>query len=218
MTPSPRAMRFFSAAADSDQPDVEADAEAEAEAEITPTKIILPEADVASHVVEWHVEEGDAVDEGSPLCDIENEELVYELDSPHAGHVAKIRVAAVPDVDGDPVPDGEALAYLVTDEESLETWRAQEAARKEARADAERGAAVAAAAKAAEAGKCEVTAFLAECGVGSGAEGYVEALLEEGFDSVKALRALTEADLKELGVKMGHRRLILSFLGDDGKE
>ena len=46
-----------------------------------------------------------------------------------------------------------------------------------------------------------MTAFLAECGVGSGAEGYVEALLEEGFDSVKALRALTEADLKETTLK-----------------
>ena len=137
---------------------------------------------------------------------------VYEFDSPHDGHVAKIRVAAVPGADGDPVPDGEALAYLVPNEEALEAWRAQEAARKEALAEAERAAAVAAAEKAAEDGKCEVTAFLAECGIGSQAEAYVEALVEEGFDSVKALRALTEDDLKELGFKMGHRRLVLSFL------
>ena len=199
-------------AADAANADADADAGAAEPAQITPTKIILPEADEASHVIEWHVAEGDAVDEGAALCDIETEELVYELDSPHDGHVAKIRVAAVPGAEGDPVPDGEALAYLVPDEDALEAWRTQEAARKEALADAERAAAAAAAEKAAAEGKCEVTAFLASCGLGSGTDAYVDALVEEGFDSVKALRALTEADLKELGVKMGHRRLILSFL------
>ena len=37
---------------------------------------------------------------------------------------------------------------------------------------------------------------------------YAEALAGEGFDTVEALRCLTEKDMVELGIKLGHRRML----------
>jgi hypothetical protein len=43
-------------------------------------------------------------------------------------------------------------------------------------------------------------------------EQYVPALLGEGFDSLRALRASTEADLAAIGMRRGHMRTLLSAL------
>lgn len=37
---------------------------------------------------------------------------------------------------------------------------------------------------------------------------YLESFVEAGFDTVAALDCITEADFEELGVKLGHRRIL----------
>ena len=46
---------------------------------------------------------------------------------------------------------------------------------------------------------------------------YAPAFRRSGFDSVPALASLTEVDLQQLGVLLGHRRVILAHLRGAGK-
>lgn len=58
-------------------------------------------------IVEWLVEEGDAVEEGQPIAVIETEKVETELEAPASGTIAEISH----DVD-DEVPVGEIIAYI----------------------------------------------------------------------------------------------------------
>eukprot|EP01063_Lacrimia_lanifica_P021801 TRINITY_DN2937_c0_g2_i8.p1 TRINITY_DN2937_c0_g2~~TRINITY_DN2937_c0_g2_i8.p1 ORF type:complete len:164 (-),score=5.12 TRINITY_DN2937_c0_g2_i8:23-514(-) len=52
----------------------------------------------------------------------------------------------------------------------------------------------------------DVRAWLVELGL----EQYHQALVEEGYDSMRAIDSLTDEDLTEMGVKRGHRRVLLT--------
>ena len=66
----------------------------------------------------WLANEGDRVEEGQPLLEIETDKALAELESPASGYLKGIRSGADPGV---AVPVGETIAYIVeTPEESVE--------------------------------------------------------------------------------------------------
>jgi pyruvate/2-oxoglutarate dehydrogenase complex dihydrolipoamide acyltransferase (E2) component len=58
----------------------------------------------------WLVNEGDRVDEGQPLLEIETDKALAELPSPSSGYVKGIRAGAGPGVY---IPVGQTIAYIV---------------------------------------------------------------------------------------------------------
>ncbi|KAI8876879.1 hypothetical protein K501DRAFT_231263, partial [Backusella circina FSU 941] len=52
--------------------------------------------------------------------------------------------------------------------------------------------------------KAKVKAFLNSCNLTR----HVDTFIEEGFDGMRALFEVTEADLASMGIKRGHRRLL----------
>ena len=67
----------------------------------------------------WLVAEGDHVDEGQPLIEVETDKAVAELPSPASGYLKGIREGAVP---GATIPVGETIAYIVdSPDEPVET-------------------------------------------------------------------------------------------------
>ena len=70
------------------------------------TKIIMPQAgqDITEgRVVKWLKTEGDTVNEGEPICEVETEKVVFEVESPADGVLLKIIV-----------PDGEKAEIFST--------------------------------------------------------------------------------------------------------
>lgn len=68
-------------------------------------------------ILEWKVSQGDRVESGDVIAEVESEKVEIEFPSPAAGLVAELLV----DV-GDEVPVGEPVAVLVADEEELEAY------------------------------------------------------------------------------------------------
>ena len=67
----------------------------------------------------WLVNEGEHVEEGQPLIEIETDKALAELPSPASGYLKGIREGAVPGV---VVPVGETIAYIVdAPDEAVET-------------------------------------------------------------------------------------------------
>lgn len=67
----------------------------------------------------WLVKEGDHVDEGQPLIEVETDKAIAELPSPASGYLKGIREGAVPGVI---IPVGETIAYIVDSlDEPVET-------------------------------------------------------------------------------------------------
>ena len=64
-------------------------------------------------ILDWLVGEGEHVEEGQPLLEIQTDKVVAELEAPASGFVKGIRSGAVP---GAEVPVGETLAFIVTDD------------------------------------------------------------------------------------------------------
>ena len=50
--------------------------------------------------------------------------------------------------------------------------------------------------------------------VSTGMERYLDTFIDEGFDTRAALDTVTDEDLKALGVKAGHRRVLLAALDE----
>jgi len=76
-----------------------------------PTEVIMPALEMAQEtgrVVRWLKAEGDEVAKGEPLMEIETDKVTVEIEAPAAGTLAGIRAA-----EGDDVPVGEAVAFLV---------------------------------------------------------------------------------------------------------
>jgi pyruvate dehydrogenase E2 component (dihydrolipoamide acetyltransferase) len=61
-------------------------------------------------IVSWLIKEGEAVEEGQPLLELETDKAIAELESPAAGFLKGIRAGAVAGVT---VPVGETIAYIV---------------------------------------------------------------------------------------------------------
>jgi pyruvate/2-oxoglutarate dehydrogenase complex dihydrolipoamide acyltransferase (E2) component len=64
----------------------------------------------AGVIVAWLFQEGDAVEEGQPLLELETDKAVAELGAPASGFLKGIRVGAQA---GASVPVGETIAFIV---------------------------------------------------------------------------------------------------------
>ena len=58
----------------------------------------------------WLVAEGDRVEEGQPILELETDKAVSELEAPASGYLKGIRAGAVP---GTTIPVGETIAFIV---------------------------------------------------------------------------------------------------------
>lgn len=61
-------------------------------------------------VREWRVKEGDHVEEGQPILEMETDKAVSDLEAPASGYIKGIRAGVGP---GTAVPVGETIAYIV---------------------------------------------------------------------------------------------------------
>lgn len=81
-----------------------------------PVEVILPKVDMdMTHgtLATWHVAEGDYVEKGAPLFDIETDKAAMEVEAPASG-----RLSAVTAQPGDRVPVGSVVAFLLAEGES----------------------------------------------------------------------------------------------------
>jgi pyruvate dehydrogenase E2 component (dihydrolipoamide acetyltransferase) len=65
-----------------------------------------------ARILEWLVAEGDHVDEGQPILEVETDKAAAEMDAPASGYLVGIRPGAVA---GAVIPVGETIAYVVDD-------------------------------------------------------------------------------------------------------
>jgi pyruvate dehydrogenase E2 component (dihydrolipoamide acetyltransferase) len=61
-------------------------------------------------IVSWLVAEGDRVEEGQPIVELETDKATSELEAPASGYLVGIRPGVVP---GTVLPVGETIAYIV---------------------------------------------------------------------------------------------------------
>ena len=76
-----------------------------------PTRVLLPQWGMGMNdgtIVKWLKQEGDAVEEGDPLCEVESAKVNSEVESPGAGTLARIVVP-----EGMTVDTGTLLAVLL---------------------------------------------------------------------------------------------------------
>ena len=74
------------------------------------TRVVLPplsETMIDGLIVRWYKQEGDAVEEGEPLYDVDTDKATVEAPAPAAGILRRILVPA-----GDTVPIGALLAVI----------------------------------------------------------------------------------------------------------
>lgn len=75
-----------------------------------PTEVIMPKVDMdmqTGRIAAWHVGDGDSVNKGDPLFDIETDKAAMEVESPAEGTIRHIAVEA-----GVDVPIGKAVAWI----------------------------------------------------------------------------------------------------------
>jgi pyruvate dehydrogenase E2 component (dihydrolipoamide acetyltransferase) len=65
-------------------------------------------------IVAWLVAEGDHVEAGQPILEVETDKATAEMEAPATGYLVGIRPGAVP---GAAVPVGETIAFIVASED-----------------------------------------------------------------------------------------------------
>lgn len=89
-----------------------------------PVEVILPKVDMdMSHgtLATWHVTEGQLVQQGAPLFDIETDKAAMEVEAPSTGYLRQITAQV-----GDKVAVGTTIALLYAEGEAIETLPAAE--------------------------------------------------------------------------------------------
>src|SRR6478672_1279934 len=82
-----------------------------------PVEVIMPMLGMAQEtgkVVRWLKAEGEAVAKAEPLMEIETDKVTFEIEAPAAGTLAGVTVA-----EGEDVPVGQVIAYVLGDGEQL---------------------------------------------------------------------------------------------------
>lgn len=81
------------------------------------TRVVLPplsETMIDGLIVRWNKREGDAVEEGEPLYDVDTDKATVEVSAPAAGIIRRILVPA-----GDTVPIGALLAVIAGPDDEI---------------------------------------------------------------------------------------------------
>lgn len=81
------------------------------------TRILLPplsETMVDGLIVRWYKREGDSIEEGEPLYDVDTDKATVEVTAPAAGIVRRILVP-----EGDTAPIGAVLAVIAGPDDEL---------------------------------------------------------------------------------------------------
>ncbi|HZS75987.1 MAG TPA: dihydrolipoamide acetyltransferase family protein [Ktedonobacteraceae bacterium] len=87
------------------------------------TNVILPALGMAQEtgtIVRWLKNEGEQVQKGEPLAEVETDKAVVELESPASG-----TLAAVTGVVGEPIPVGQVIAQILSQNEAASNGRGQ---------------------------------------------------------------------------------------------
>ena len=124
---------------------------------------------------------------------------MYDFVSPENGFLAY-------KVNAKTLKEGEVLAYLAVTQEEVQV--VSDLARAENTVEEEPLE------EEVEKKESEVERLLEELGLLR----YAEVLEEEGYDSLAAVETLTSEDLKEMGLKKGHRKVLLSRLEKEEEE
>lgn len=77
------------------------------------TEVVMPAMEMdqdTACLVRWLKSEGELVEKGEPLMEIETDKVTVEIESPGSGILSEIRAAA-----GADVPVGQVIAVLVAD-------------------------------------------------------------------------------------------------------
>ena len=177
-------------------------------------KLRLPVEDAGGHHVqlrEWYKGEGDEVEAGEAVCEIETAAFMYDYQSPFAGYVAKI---LTPESD-EYLEQGRTIALMAEEKDEIAKvvayWDSCKEAKqneKQKKDDTEEHERESEGERIDEDTEDdEITAFLRQ--LPDDMSVYAAALKSDGFDSIATLRTATREDLEELGIKKGHRRIIL---------
>jgi hypothetical protein len=147
-------------------------------------EIYLTETDAHTYkLVEWYKHVGDEVKEEDSLCEIETDLFTFDIPAPHNGILAK-QVKAT----GSNLMKEELVALMVGSKEDFEKYREQANP-----IDVD----------------LSVEKWLVNLCPDSKLDQYAEQFIIEGFDSIKAMKMIDVEDLKDMGVKKGHIKLII---------
>lgn len=78
--------------------------------------VLMPKWGLAMHegtIADWHIGEGDEIEEGAPLCDIETNKIANEFEAPYGGRVVRLLKAV-----NDMASVGEVIAVIAQGEAS----------------------------------------------------------------------------------------------------
>ncbi|MCO6453401.1 MAG: E3 binding domain-containing protein, partial [Caldilineales bacterium] len=82
-----------------------------------PTPVIMPKMEMSqeeARLIEWLVEEGQQIEKGQAIFEVETDKVTVEVESPASGKIAGFSASA-----GDVVPVTTVVAYILAEGESL---------------------------------------------------------------------------------------------------
>ena len=79
-------------------------------------------------IIEWKKKEGESVEKGESICVVKAKKVAFEVEAPESGILAKIIAK-----EGDTVPVGGAIAYILQPGEELVSIRKSRIKKKEAK-------------------------------------------------------------------------------------
>ena len=132
----------------------------------------------------------------------------YDLSQNESGYLAKIISQ-----EGAKLDEDELLAFIVaeSDKEKMDSFKACfDEVKLSLLNDNESASHTPSSNPPEVSGDVEFTIFLKSAGLVS----YAQQLVEDGYDSLAALQVVTDEDLIGLGMKRGHRRLLLRLLNE----
>jgi hypothetical protein len=173
---------------------------------VEPVRIRLPEDDspgLVRSIPKWYKKDGEQVQVGDPLCEVDAGDVLYDFNSPVSGWLVRILAKeGSKDLKG-----GEVIAFLAGAQDQMTTV-AYEAAKEIAENKVLEHGLVTEAEPSQPKG--ELSEWLKSVG-GEELLEYTDNFTKEGFTSVEALKTLEEADLDALSItKRGHRKLLLA--------
>jgi len=73
--------------------------------------VVMPALELAQEtgkIISWLKKEGDPINKGEPLLEIETDKITFEVEAPEAGVLAGVKSN-----EGDEVPVGQVIAWIV---------------------------------------------------------------------------------------------------------